>query len=219
MSVARLPLPMLEAMHPVDRDRTAWVMVDDQVIFLDLCGDRYFTLGDIDNAVFLAAIGRGEIPAWHLPHSLPKPQAWEEPCSDPPVGSEQGLDIAGLAATLWIERRVERRIRTTPFGELLLGVRTTVEKRAVRAVNARPEGLAAIVAGSERARLIRSAPDRCVPRSLALVLRCASHGLRAHAVIGVRTRPFAAHCWAQHGPIVLSDPLETVAPFTPILVI
>ncbi|MFL0694667.1 MAG: lasso peptide biosynthesis B2 protein [Agrobacterium tumefaciens] len=120
---------------------------------------------------------------------------------------------------MWIERRLEHRIRTTPFGELLLSVRTTVETRAARGGNARPEGLAAIVAGSERARLIRSAPDRCVPRSLALVLLCASRGLRAHAVIGVRTRPFAAHCWAQHGPIVLSDPLETVAPFTPILVI
>lgn len=210
---------MLEPIHAVDRHETAWVAVGDQVIFLDLGRDRYLTLGDIENAVFLAAIGRGELPAWHLPQSLPKPQTWEEPCSDLPVGSEQGLDIAGIAATLWIERRLEHRIRTTPFGELLLGVRTTVEKRAARVVKARPEGLAAIVAGSERARLIRSAPDRCVPRSLALVLRCASHGLRAHAVIGVRTQPFAAHCWAQHGPIVLSDPLETVAPFTPILVI
>jgi hypothetical protein len=110
-------------------------------------------------------------------------------------------------------------MKKTPFGQILRDVRSTVEKRVAGVARDREESLAGIVKDSEHARLFRSAPDHCVPRSLALVLRCASRGIRVHAVIGVRTRPFAAHCWAQHGGVVLSDPLETALRFTPILVI
>lgn len=210
---------MTEGLAPIDRKRTAWAVAGDQVIFLDLCRDRYFALSDRDNASFRAAIGSDELPAWHLPGCLPIPGTWSGPSSDPPIASKDRPDIAGIAASLWIERRVERRMKRIPFGQLLRDVRSTVEKRVAGVAGDRRESLVGIVADSENARLIRSAPDRCVPRSLALVLRCASRGIRAHAVIGVRTRPFAAHCWAQHGGVVLSDPLETVASFTPILVI
>lgn len=195
------------------------MVADDQLIFLDLGRDRYFALSGPDDASFRAAIESGELPAWHLPECLPIPGTWSGPRSDPPVASRDRPDIAGIAASLWIERRVERRIKRMPFGQLLRDIRSTVEKRVAGVAGDRRESLAGIVADSENARLIRSAPDRCVPRSLALVLRCASLGIRAHAVIGVRTRPFAAHCWAQHGGVVLSDPLETVVSFTPILVI
>ncbi|PKP67361.1 MAG: hypothetical protein CVT87_00065 [Alphaproteobacteria bacterium HGW-Alphaproteobacteria-9] len=132
---------------------------------------------------------------------------------------ENRLDIAGVAAALWIQHRIERRMETLPFHQLLIGVRKTVEHRFRKITEAQAECLLDIVEDFERARLIRSAANRCVPRSLALVLRCATYGIRAHAVIGVKTKPFEAHCWAQHGSAVLTDPLENVIQFTPILVI
>ena len=71
----------------------------------------------------------------------------------------------------------------------------------------------------EHARLLRSAADRCLPRSIALKLRLAKLRHRTHLVIGVKDRPFGAHAWVQHGDIVLNDSLEEVRRYTPILII
>ena len=71
----------------------------------------------------------------------------------------------------------------------------------------------------EHARLLRSAADRCLPRSIALSLRLARRGIHAHIVIGVRSDPFGAHCWVQHGEAVLNDTAEEVLRYTPILVV
>jgi len=219
MSVARLPPDMTDFLASIDQERTAWTLTGEQVIFLDLLCDRYFSLREPENAEFRAGIARGDVAEWHLPTCLPKPGAWAHPASGPPMPEENRLNIAGVAAALWIQHRIERRMETLPFHQLLIGVRKTVEHRFRKITEAQAECLLDIVEDFERARLIRSAANRCVPRSLALVLRCATYGIRAHAVIGVKTKPFEAHCWAQHGSAVLTDPLENVIQFTPILVI
>jgi hypothetical protein len=38
-------------------------------------------------------------------------------------------------------------------------------------------------------------------------------------VIGVRMHPFMAHCWVQRDEVVLSDDLDSVATYTPILIL
>jgi hypothetical protein len=38
-------------------------------------------------------------------------------------------------------------------------------------------------------------------------------------VIGVRLAPFSFHAWVQFGDIVLNDEVDTVRPYTPILVV
>lgn len=43
-------------------------------------------------------------------------------------------------------------------------------------------------------------------------------GLDARWVFGVRTWPFAAHCWLQSGDLVLDDDLDRVRLYTPILI-
>ena len=60
---------------------------------------------------------------------------------------------------------------------------------------------------------------RCLPDGLALHELLCRHALAAQLVIGVRDQPFAAHCWVQCGDTVLSDPLETVAELTAILIL
>ena len=46
-----------------------------------------------------------------------------------------------------------------------------------------------------------------------------SDGLIPELVLGVKLRPFEAHCWVQYGDLLVSDHLGTVEPFTPILVL
>ena len=68
-------------------------------------------------------------------------------------------------------------------------------------------------------RLLRTAADRCLSRSIALALCLARHHCRANVILGVKLAPFAAHCWAQHGDAVLNDELEEVRRYQPILVL
>lgn len=56
---------------------------------------------------------------------------------------------------------------------------------------------------------LRSAPQDCLPRSLALYRFCLAAGLPARHVIGVRRLPFAAHAWVEcAGQPLLDDPAD-----------
>jgi hypothetical protein len=61
------------------------------------------------------------------------------------------------------------------------------------------------------------AKDQCLLDSLALIDYLAWFGFYPHWVFGVKTAPFAAHCWVQAGPVVLNDHLSRTQEFTPIL--
>lgn len=58
---------------------------------------------------------------------------------------------------------------------------------------------------------------RCLWRSYLLLRFLRAGGDDATWVFGVRTWPFAAHCWLQVEDVVLNDHPERVAVFTPIL--
>lgn len=64
-----------------------------------------------------------------------------------------------------------------------------------------------------------TARDKCLQDSLALIDFMASERLFPRWVIGVKTRPFAAHSWVQCGGAVLNDQHEHVRRFRPILVV
>lgn len=59
----------------------------------------------------------------------------------------------------------------------------------------------------------------CLHRAFLLVRYLALHGVSADWVFGVRTWPFAAHCWVQIGHTVLGDSVARVRAYTPILVV
>lgn len=61
--------------------------------------------------------------------------------------------------------------------------------------------------------------DQCLFHALALQKFLASFGTFPTWVIGVRTRPWAAHSWMQHADLVLDDTPEHVLEYTPILVV
>jgi hypothetical protein len=64
-----------------------------------------------------------------------------------------------------------------------------------------------------------TAKDACLFEALALGRFLAPFGLYPHWVFGVQARPFAAHCWLQHGSIVLNDTVEHVSRYSPIMVV
>lgn len=61
--------------------------------------------------------------------------------------------------------------------------------------------------------------DRCFTHSLALLDYLADDDIHPHWVLGVRARPFAAHCWLQQGECVWGDHVDVVVAYKPILVI
>jgi len=61
--------------------------------------------------------------------------------------------------------------------------------------------------------------DHCLFDSFALAQFTTMYGLTVTVVIGVQTSPFAAHCWAQQGTLVLNDEPGHVLKYTPILVL
>jgi hypothetical protein len=64
-----------------------------------------------------------------------------------------------------------------------------------------------------------TAHDACLLDSLSLVHFLHSHGTPAEWVIGVRMRPFGAHCWARFEGLILNDTVEHVEEFTPIIAV
>jgi transglutaminase superfamily protein len=73
----------------------------------------------------------------------------------------------------------------------------------------------------ERFRRLRlwaySAAGVCLVDSLVLVEYLRRSGVPSTLVIGVKTKPFAAHAWVQCGSLVVNDKFERVRQYTPIL--
>ena len=67
-------------------------------------------------------------------------------------------------------------------------------------------------------RLFFSEKDRCLLSALALVLFLRHYGHFPLFVIGVKTRPFAAHSWVQQGELLLEGDPASICHFVPILV-
>lgn len=64
-----------------------------------------------------------------------------------------------------------------------------------------------------------AARDQCLFHALALVKFLASYNVYPTWVIGVRTKPWAAHSWVQQGTLLLDASPEHVCDYTPILAI
>jgi hypothetical protein len=113
-----------------------------------------------------------------------------------------------------------------------IALRTWAFERVIRRVRQRKATIAPQAAplDAERARMLVetfmryriflfSSRNECLYDSLALIEFLARNGIYADWVFGVQTRPFAAHCWVQHGGIVFNDTVEHVTGYTPIMVV
>ena len=185
----------------LNRQGLAWRVLDGQLIFLDVFNDRYFRLSDEDNRM-----------------CLEQPADWIAPKLTSPAIHQKTFRLAGVARALWTQRRVEARLSKHSLPLVLSQLRGVVERKSSGDAEISEEGLNCIGA-FEQARLLRTAADRCLSRSIALAACLAAHGDRTRIVLGVHSPPFAAHCWVQHGDTVLNDSVEEVLRYQPILVV
>jgi hypothetical protein len=69
--------------------------------------------------------------------------------------------------------------------------------------------------------LLFAGRDRCILDSIGLLEFLALNGTdigRMRWVVGVRARPWGAHCWLQQQQLVVNDTCERVMQYVPILV-
>jgi hypothetical protein len=196
----------------------AFCEIDGTLIFLDIANDRYFRLPDIRNDAALLEIDRGGLQRWHQPQTFPKPSDWTVAGRASDAIDSGPFRIADVARALWMQRRAERRLARRGFAAFLAEARQAAESRPARCALSSAMARRTIRA-FEQARLLRTAADRCLPRSVALMLCLAACSVRTHIVIGVTLAPFAAHCWVQAGDEVLNDSVEETARYTPILIL
>lgn len=203
------------------RPGLSYCLIGSRAIFLDLTASRYFLLegaGAERLAAFAAGTASADDLAWLLEHGLiesggaqaalvsaPSPVA---SLYDRHLGTPRpGLLLEAIAGQSCARRRLSHH----SLGALL-------EASIVSGSAADPDRCRPITAAIERASRYRDATDQCLARGLAMRAMLARRGLAADLVIGV-TLPFAAHCWLQSGTTVLSDPLDRVVNFTPLLTV
>lgn len=117
---------------------------------------------------------------------------------------------------LWLLAETFRFYRGRSFAQVLDRARTA---RAGRSASPADDALLAAAARFHGWLPYAPAPAKCLLRSFMLLRLLQSKGFQADWVFGVRTWPFAAHCWLQAGRVVLDDVPERLDVYEPILVV
>lgn len=208
---------------------------DGRPVFLDLSKDRYFCLSGAEEQCLLRLLDGAE------PMADDKPQI--DRLLSGGILSEQSAATALLACralppTMSLFDLVDARFHGLQVGSLLAGIATAsvalkyqALARSMSKLKARKAQIPAtaalnhdlqlrtIVEAFRWSGLVMSTHDRCLSRSIALSRHLARRRIAHSFVFGVTLRPFRAHCWIEHDQVVLTDKLDTVLNFTPILVI
>lgn len=201
-----------------DNPDLAYCDISGTLVFLDIARDRYFCLPATANNEALAYLDHHKISRNHQPALGADVTSFELPVSSSPAIATGMFRIADVARAIWVQLRVEKRVASRSFHSVISDLAAVLELRPYEpsGPNCNPNQT---IRAFEHTRLLRTAADRCLPRSIALALCLASDGVRANVIIGVKLAPFGAHCWAQKGTDVLNDSVEEVLRYRPILVI
>jgi len=162
--------------------------------------------------------------------------------SDPHVGKPAVPVSSVRAARTLVEFDLEDRPRTEAvllwrFGRSYLQAQLSLKLRPIQAIvetvrnrrtaHTRPGlgdvdlvRLRALVGTFTRLRpLFYTLRSACLLDSLTLVHFLGAEGIHPDWVFGVKTDPFDAHCWVQHGEVVLNDAPDRVRQYSPILIV
>ncbi|TPG21790.1 lasso peptide biosynthesis B2 protein [Sphingomonas koreensis] len=207
--------------------------VDNRFVVLDLVGDRYFCLeGAAEDAFRRLTDGTSAPPgsradgerlvALGIVRHCAEAKSIT-PCLAPPTAASQVVPL-GVRITLGnciaaSARLVAAKITLKLFGlDAVIAPLVRIKRRQRRASEARHH-LQSIITQFQNLDRWVTPLDQCVPRSVAIMRCCLAAHIDATLVIGVKLRPFAAHCWVQHGDMLLAEQLDTVRLYTPILVV
>ena len=130
------------------------------------------------------------------------------------IGDDARASIGSTAIAAISFYRAKRALGTKGWSRAIEIACRTAASQPARAVSSAQ--LARVARSFHRLALWMPVRDACVPRSMAIVTRCAARGQPVSLVVGVRLDPLAAHCWAQHGTTLVGERMEVVASFTPI---
>jgi len=212
-------------------------LIEERCIFLDIRGDRYFGLEPERNAFFLELVRGSRAPGenhpqvkWFMTSSiLIRVPSDEVPnfCHFPPRPCHSLIEetippstgrYAGRAVLCLVRTMVSLRFRSLAkmierIGDerpLVAGFQPSGKRQAE---------LVEVAWAFHKAGRVISLVDQCLPKSIAMKRFLGSHRLSSTLVIGVALKPFTAHCWVQCDDVVMSDSLDNVRTFTPILVL
>jgi len=219
------------------RQNLSYCLIDGHPIFLDLDGDRYFQLGGHLESAFLAYMGNGITDETEVDKLIESKILVRRPSSDhcprtvaPPARSSLELTkvsgrvrMTAILRVFKIVRNTSRQLRTQPIKVVLDDLVRYRERRRVNAVASEPsnEQILELASAFGRSRLYVpfETSTSCLLDSIALTKYLADHRISTHIVFGVTSNPFSAHCWVQHGDLVLNDTVGNAASYTPIRVI
>lgn len=215
--------------NTAEADRTLWcapavhmVVIDDDLVVLNLAADRYQCLLDAaglclpqpDGSVAVAdkvtadVLEEAGIVSLQVaePRHAIRPALRELALDTQPPRIEifHALSVWAIASVVFrkkslatlVDHHAALRGRTSEIDEVRLGQ---------------------IVGAARKARPWIPFEGECLKRSFQLRCLLATRGIACHWVFGVRTWPFAAHCWLQIGDLVVGDRLERIRLYTPIM--
>lgn len=198
-----------------------------RLVFLDRVNDRYFGISDSserafderrpDQAAAVRLAAAGLLVPMADSRSYPLAISHESPAAS--LLDERPLPPTGNAAILAAGRQLMARWTLKAFGfDRTLGrfERLRWEGRAAPRKEAQ---FAEIVSAHRSAIRLAATQDRCLPNSLALAHHLVAAGHPALLVLGVKLRPFEAHCWVELHDRIASDRGDVIRAFTPILVV
>ena len=198
-------------------------VLGDDVVLLDIRTDAYFcapqatarlqpaedrgSITPLDaesrEALLAAGLALDGPPA---PRPRLSPPARDLPQGPAPAASAR--DLWRLAGALW---DLARRYRGRTFAEIL-DFAAAVPPPEV----ASPEAVLRLARLFHQVGPWLPIPDKCLVRSFVLLRFLQRSGVSARWMFGVRTWPFAAHCWLQLDDIVLDDAAARLIAYEPI---
>ncbi|MGC6399030.1 lasso peptide biosynthesis B2 protein [Sphingomonas sp. FW199] len=211
---------LADIVMPLDVRSITGVFLEGSFVGLDLGAGRYFLLDDKDSLALWQGLRGTADPSMHVRlealglahnHSLHVAVA----SAEPPQADWNSLavprvSLIDMLRVLLAWRRAARDLRRVHIGTML----GSLPPPGGRIADPRRAG--ALAAALDRAGLLRTAEGACLPRAIAMRRLLARSGIDARLVIGVRL-PFLAHAWVEVAGTVMTDRLDAVLPFTPIL--
>lgn len=202
-------------------------VIEDDVVLLDVLGDRYFCLpsaAGLPGADWRAGRpGRDEALIAELREaglvedgpSVARPAWLVRPTAEAAIGGAVRLrDVARLVVEAVVDYLFQFRGKS--FAILLEAAACGRPANVEACVT--PE-LLAEVARLRHALRFAPVPRKCLTQSFLLLRLLRRRGHDATWVIAVRVWPFAAHCWLQVGETVLDEHWERLDAFEPILAV
>lgn len=213
------------------RDGLTFCVTGQRAIFLDVRADRYFGLRSEWDREFQAFIAGGEagpaMPALvdagifietdGIDEAIEPAQVMRA-VREFPIKPVSPLGRQSLHC-IFAQFRTLLHLRTRQFGAVICEIEERARLLDIKGKDASEQDWIAAVSAFASSACLRPRDRHCLTSAIAFLHVAHKAGHKAKLVLGVSATPFSAHCWVQAGDYVLSDRLENIRPFEPILAI